>query len=58
MLNLSLLKPLIEPGIMLGKTEVIKRFRKFYNNELILQMLSVLPFSLIGKNEKGELYFC
>ncbi len=34
MFNLSLLKPLIEPGIMLGKTELIKRFRKFYNNQL------------------------
>lgn len=58
MLNLSLLKPLVEPGIVLGKTEVIKRFRDFYNNRIFLQMLSVLPFSLMGKNEKGELFFC
>lgn len=58
MLNLSLLKPLVEPGTVLGKTEVIKRFRVFYNNRVFLQMLSVLPFSLMGKNEKGELYFC
>ncbi len=58
MFNLSLLKPLIEPGIMLGKTELIKRFRKFYNNQFFLQMLSVMPFSLIGKNDKGELFFC
>jgi len=58
MLNLSFLKPLLEPGIVLGKMEVIKRCRKFYNNQFALQMLSVLPFSFIGKNEKGELYFC
>lgn len=58
MLNLSLLKPLVESGTVLGKTEVIKRFRIFYNNRFFLQMLSVLPFSLMGKNEKGELYFC
>jgi len=58
MLNLSLLKPLVSPGIVLGKTEVIKRFRKFYDNQFLLQMLSIFPFSFMGKNEKGELFFC
>jgi len=58
MLNLSLLQPLVSPGIVLGKTEVIKRFRKFYDNHFLLQMLAILPFSFMGKNEKGELFFC
>jgi len=56
--NFLLLHPLIEPGIVLGKTEVIKRFRKFYNQPFFLQLLSMLPFSAMGKNEKGELFFC
>ena len=58
MLNLALLKPLVEKGIVLGKTEVLKRFRSFYNNEIFLQMLSIFPFSFMGKNEKGEIFFC
>jgi len=58
MLNLLLLKPLVSPGIVLGKAEVIKRFRKFYGNPFLLQMLSIFPFSFMGKNEKGELFFC
>jgi hypothetical protein len=58
MLNLSLLKPLVEPGIVLGKMEVIKRFRTFYNNHFLLQLLAIFPFSFMGKNEKGEIFFC
>jgi len=58
MLNVLLLKPLVSPGIVLGKAEVIKRFRKFYGNHFLLQMLSIFPFSFMGKNEKGELFFC
>jgi hypothetical protein len=58
MLNLSLLKPLVEPGVVLGKTEVVKRFRTFYNNHFLLQMLAIFPFSLMGKNEQGEIFFC
>lgn len=58
MLNLLLLKPLIEPGVVLGKTEIIKRFRKFYDNHFLLQMLAIFPFSFIGKNEKDELFIC
>jgi len=58
MLNLSLLNPLLSPGIVLGKTEVLKRFRKFYNNHFLLQTLAIFPFSFMGKNEKGELFFC
>jgi hypothetical protein len=56
--NVSLLKPLVEPGIVLGKTELIKRVRQVCNNALLLQMLIVFPFSMIGKNEKGDLFFC
>jgi hypothetical protein len=58
MLNLSLLKPLMPPGIVLGKSEVIKRFRKFYGNHFLLQMLAIFPFSFMGKNEKGEIFYC
>ncbi len=56
--NVSLLKPLVEPGIVLSKTELIKRVRQFYNNASLLQMLIVFPFSIMGKNEKGEMFFC
>lgn len=56
--NVSLLKPLVEPGVVLGKSELIKRVRRVYNNALLLQMLIVFPFSMIGKNEKGDLFFC
>lgn len=58
MLHFSLLKPLIEPGTILGKVELIKRIRRFYNNQALFQIVSMIPFSLIGRNEKGELYFC
>ena len=58
MLHFSLLKRLIEPGTILGKVELIKRIRRFYNNQALFQIVSMIPFSLIGRNEKGELYFC
>ena len=58
MLHFSLLKPLIEPATILGKVELIKRIRRFYNNQALFQIVSMIPFSLIGRNEKGELYFC
>lgn len=53
-----MLHSLVEPGIVLGKSEVIKRFRKFYNQPFILQLLCIFPFSAVGKNENGELFFC
>lgn len=53
-----MLQPLVERGVVLGKTEVIKRFREFYNQPFFLQLLKMLPFSVVGKNEKGELFFC
>jgi hypothetical protein len=56
--NFLLLHPLVEPGVVLAKTEVIKRFRKFYNQPFFLQLLCMFPFSAMGKNEKGELFFC
>ena len=56
--NLSLLKSLVEPGIVVDKAELIRRVRRFYNNSLLLQMLLVFPFSMMGKNEKGELFYC
>ena len=56
--NVSLLKPLVEPGVVLSKSEIIKRVRQFYNSSLLLQMIIVFPFSIMGKNEKGELFFC
>lgn len=55
--NVSLLKPLVEPGVVLSKSEIIKRVRQFYNNSLLLQMLIVFPFSIMGKNEKGSCSF-
>ena len=58
MFNSVLLKPLVSPGIILGKAEVIKRFRKFYGNHFLLQILCIFPFSFMGKNEEGELFFC
>jgi hypothetical protein len=54
---LSALNGIIEPGISLTKTEVIKRYRSIKNfNQKLLQLLQMTQFSMLTKSEKGEIY--
>lgn len=54
---LSALNGIIEPGISLTKTEVIKRYRSIKNfNQKLLQLLQMTQFSTLSKSEKGEIY--
>lgn len=54
---LSALNGIIEPGISLTKTEVIKRYRSFKNfNQKFLQLLQMTQFSTLTKSENGEIY--
>ncbi len=49
---------IIEPGITLTRNEVIKRYRAMAGcKKVLLQILCMTQFTLLGKDEKGELYF-
>ena len=55
---LTSLTTIIEPGISLTRPEVLKRYRLAKGfNARVLQWLTMLQFSLLVKNEKGELFF-
>lgn len=50
------LKKITEPGIVLVKTEVLKRYRALQNhNRQLLQLLFMLPFSKLELDEDGNL---
>lgn len=52
------LQPLVGNGTLLSKTEVIKRYRSLKNvNYHFLQILFMMPFYCIGKDENGNLYY-
>jgi hypothetical protein len=55
---ISALSKLVEPGITLTRNEVIKRYRAMAGcKKGLLQILCMTQFTLLGKDEKGELYF-
>jgi hypothetical protein len=55
---LSSLTSIIEPGVYLTRSEVLKRYRLAKDvNAKLLQWLMMLQFSTLVKNEKGELFF-
>lgn len=57
-MQLTTLNPLIGNGMLLDKKEVIKRYRSLKTaNYFVLQLLSMIPFACIGKDEKGDLYY-
>ena len=59
LINLSYFRSLMGNDICLSKTELIKRYRSLASvNSYLLQMLQMMQFSLMGKDEKGELYWC
>ncbi len=54
---LQSLSAIIPPGMTLSRAEVIHRYRMIKGfNIRVLQWLSMLQFSQLVKNEKGELF--
>ena len=54
---LNALGCLVEPGIVLSKPEVIRRYRLLKSfNTVLLQIIYMVQFSMLGKSEKGELF--
>jgi len=57
--DLSAFRTLVDAGSNLTKMELIRRYREIKGfNYLLLQLLCMMQFSIMGKNEKGELYIC
>jgi hypothetical protein len=55
--DLGAFRSLIEKDTYLSKMELIKRYRALSTvNYILLQLLCMLQFSVMGKDEKGELY--
>ena len=58
MLDLSVFRSLMGNDVCLTRMEIIKRYRALANaNYYFLQLLYMLQFSIVGKNENGELYW-
>jgi len=54
---ISALSKLVEPGITLTRHEVIRRYRQMAGcKKGLLQLLYMTQFTMMGKNEKGELF--
>lgn len=54
---LQSLTSIIEPGIALTRSEVLRRYRLVKGcNAKFLQWLAMLQFSQLIKNEEGELF--
>lgn len=57
--NLSAFCTLVDAGSKITKMEVIKRYRRLASfNYVVLQFLCMMQFSVMGKNDKGEVYVC
>jgi hypothetical protein len=56
--HLSTFQSLVGPGTYVSKAELIKRYRRVGRvNYYWLQILYMLPFVSVGKDEEGRLYF-
>lgn len=50
---------LVDAGSHVTKKEAIKRYRQISScNYLLLQLLCMLQFSILGKDDEGKLYLC
>jgi hypothetical protein len=50
---------LVDAGSYVTKPEAIKRYRQIASfNYFLLQLLCAVQFSILGKDDKGELYLC
>jgi hypothetical protein len=59
LIELSHFRSLIGNDICLSKMEIIKRYRALATvNYFLLQLLHMVPFSMMGRDENGELYWC
>lgn len=56
--QIALLQSLVGNGMLLSKAEAIRRYRSLKTADyFVLQLLFMLPFSSVGKDDEGNLYY-